>query len=144
MARVNIKERDLSIRFTNSDTGYILNGLRRQVKIAKNLRSSGTESRVHANDFLLYHDELDTRDSQWQKLTYLALSKTRLVYDVDVSYHLYVRFLICGALERRGPETVPRTLTRSIILDTVDMSRLVRQYTEDCESVLPNVPKLIA
>ena len=49
------------------------------------MRSSGTESRVHANDLLLYHDVLDTRDSQWQKLTYLAPSKTRHVSDVDVS-----------------------------------------------------------
>ena len=58
----------------------------------KNLRSSGTESRVHANEELLFHDVLDTRDSQWQKLTYLALSKTRRVSDVDVAYHPYVRF----------------------------------------------------
>ena len=53
----------------------------------KSLRSSGTESRVHENDLLLYHDVLDvldTRDSQWQKLTYLAPSKTRQVSDVDV------------------------------------------------------------
>ena len=53
----------------------------------KSLRSSGTESRVHKNDLLLYHDildVLDTRDSQWQKLTYLAPSKTRQVSDVDV------------------------------------------------------------
>ena len=35
----------------------------------KSLRSSGTESRVHVNDLLLCHDLLDTRDSQWQKLT---------------------------------------------------------------------------
>ena len=61
-------------------------------KNSKNMRSSGTESRVHANDLLLYHDVLDTRDSQWQKLTYLAPSKTRHVSDVDVSYHPYVRF----------------------------------------------------
>ena len=61
----------------------------------KSLRSSGTESRVHENDLLLYRDTLDvldTRDSQWQKLTYLAPSKTRQVSDVDVSYHPYVRF----------------------------------------------------
>ena len=32
-------------------------------------------------------------------------------------------------------------LTRSITLDIVDMSTLGRQYTEVCESVLPNVPK---
>ena len=53
----------------------------------KSLRSSGPESRVHKNDLLLYHDILDvfdTRDSQWQKLTYLAPSKTRQVSDVDV------------------------------------------------------------
>ena len=48
-------------------------------------RSSGTEPCVHANDLLLYHDVLDTQDSQWQKLTYLAYSKTRPVSDVDVS-----------------------------------------------------------
>ena len=51
------------------------------------LKSSGTESCVHENDLLLYHDVLDvldTRDSQWQKLTYLAYSKTRQVSDVDV------------------------------------------------------------
>ena len=50
--------------------------------------------------------------------------------------------LICGALERRRPETVPGTLTRSITLDIVGMSTLGRQYTEVCESVLPNVPKI--
>ena len=61
-------------------------------RISKNLKSSGTESRVHANHLLLYHDVLDTRDSQWQKLTYIGLSKTRHVSDVDVSYHPYVRF----------------------------------------------------
>ena len=44
------------------------------------------------NGLLFYHDVLDTRDSQWQKLTYLAPSKTRHVSDVDVSYHPYVRF----------------------------------------------------
>ena len=58
----------------------------------KHLRSSGTDSRVHANDLLLCHDVLETRDLQWQKLTYLALTKTRHVSDVDVSYHPYVRF----------------------------------------------------
>ena len=61
----------------------------------KSLRSSGTESRVHENDLLLYNDildELDTRDSQWQKLTYHAPSKTRQVSDADVYYHSYVRF----------------------------------------------------
>ena len=63
---------------------------------------------------------------------------------MTLTYHIIYTYasLICGALERRGPETVPRTLTRSITLDIVDMSRLVRQYTEDCESVLPNVPKI--
>ena len=53
----------------------------------KSLRSSGTESRVHENDLLLCHDVLnvlDTRDSQLQKLTYLAPSKTHQVSDVDV------------------------------------------------------------
>ena len=50
--------------------------------------------------------------------------------------------LICGALERRRPETVPGTLTRSISLDIVGMSTLGRQYTKVCESVLPNVPKI--
>ena len=58
----------------------------------KSLRSSGTESRVHEN---LNHDildVLDTRDSQWQKLTYLAPSKIRQASDVDVKYHPYVRF----------------------------------------------------
>ena len=57
-----------------------------------NLRSSGTESRVHASDLLLYHDVLDTRDSQWQKLMYLVPSKTRYVSDIDVSNNPYVRF----------------------------------------------------
>ena len=92
MARVNIKESDFIIKITNFDTGYILNALLRQVRISKNLRSSGTESCVHANDMLLYHDVLDTPDSQWQKLTYLAPSKTRHVSDVDVSSYSYVRF----------------------------------------------------
>ena len=41
--------------------------------------------------------------------------------------------LICGALERRWPETVPGTLTRSITLDIVDMSTMGREYTEVCE-----------
>ena len=50
----------------------------------KSLRSSGTESRVYENDLLLYHDVLDTRDSQRQKMTYLGPSKTRQVSDVDV------------------------------------------------------------
>ena len=87
MARINIKERDFSIKITNFDTGYILNSLLRQVRISKNLRSSGTELCLHANDLLLYHDVLDTLDSQWQRLTYLAPSKTSHVSDVDVSYH---------------------------------------------------------
>ena len=56
------------------------------------LRSSGTESRVHTNDLLRCHDVLDTRDSQWQKLTYIAPSKTRHVSDADVSYRPYVCF----------------------------------------------------
>ena len=53
----------------------------------KSLRSSGTESRVNENDLLLCYEVLDvpdTRDSKWQKLTYLAPSKTRQVSDVDV------------------------------------------------------------
>ena len=50
--------------------------------------------------------------------------------------------LICGALERRRPETVPGTLTRSTTLDIVDMSTMGRQYTEVFERVLPNVPKI--
>ena len=53
----------------------------------KSLRSSGTESRVHEHNLLLYHDildVLDTRDSQWQKLTYLMPSKTRQVSDAEV------------------------------------------------------------
>ena len=58
----------------------------------KNLGSSGTASGLHANDLLLCHDVLDTWDSQWQKLSYLAPSKTCHVSDVDVSYHPYVRF----------------------------------------------------
>ena len=58
----------------------------------KSLRSSGTESRVHPNDVLLCHDVLDTRDSQRQKVAYIAPSKTRHVSDVDVSYHPNVRF----------------------------------------------------
>ena len=99
------------------------------MRISKNLKSSGTESRVHANDLFLYHDVLDTRDSQWQKLTYLAPSKTRHVSD---------------ALKRRRPETVPGTSTRSITLEIVDMSTFGLQYTEFCESVLPNAQKLIA
>ena len=40
------------------------------------------------------------------------------------------------------PETVPGTLTCSITLDIVDMSTMGRQYTEVCESVLLNVPKI--
>ena len=92
MARVNIKERDFIIKIKNFDTGHILNGLLRQERISKNLRSSGTESRVHANDLLLYHGVLDTRDSQWQTLTYRVPSRTRHVSNVDVSYHPYVRF----------------------------------------------------
>ena len=54
----------------------------------KNLRS-GIE---HANDLLLCHNVLDTQDLQWQKLTYLAPSKTCHVSDVSVSYHPYIRF----------------------------------------------------
>ena len=53
----------------------------------KSLGSSGTESRVHENDCYFVTtqlDLLDTRDSQWQQLTYLASSKTRQVSDVDV------------------------------------------------------------
>ena len=96
-----------------------------------------------ANDLLLYHDVLDTRDSQWQTLTYIAPLKTRHVSDVDESYISFIRtLLICDALERRRPKTVPGTLTRSITLDIVDMSTMGRQYTEVCESVLPNVPKI--
>ena len=55
----------------------------------KSLRSPGIEYRVHEKDLLYYHDildVLDTRDSQWQKLTFmhLAPSKTRQVSDIDV------------------------------------------------------------
>ena len=53
----------------------------------KSLRSSGTECRVHENDLILCYDVLDvldTRDSKWQKMTYLSPSKTRQVSDVDV------------------------------------------------------------
>ena len=50
--------------------------------------------------------------------------------------------LVCGALDYKRPETVPGTLTRSITLDIVDMSSMGRQYTEVCESVLPNSPKI--
>ena len=50
--------------------------------------------------------------------------------------------LICGALECRRPGTVPGTLTGSITLEIVDMSKMGRQYTKVCESVLPNVPKI--
>ena len=102
MTGVNIKERDFIIKITNFDTVYILNGLWRQVKISKNLGSSGTESCVHANDLLLYNDVLDTRDSQLQKLTYLAPSKTHHVSDVDVSYHSYVRFSYVSHLNVDG------------------------------------------
>ena len=87
-----MKERDFTIKITNFDTGYILNGLWRQVRISKNLRSSGTESCVHTSDLLLYHDVLDTQDSQWQRLMYPAPLKIRHVSDVDISYHSYVRF----------------------------------------------------
>ena len=53
----------------------------------KGLRSTGTDSRVHENDLILCHDVCDVlgiRDSQWQKLTYLAPFKTCQVSDVDV------------------------------------------------------------
>ena len=53
----------------------------------KRLRSSCTEYRIHENDLLLCHDVLDIldiRDSQWQKVTYIAPSKPRQVSDVDV------------------------------------------------------------
>ena len=50
--------------------------------------------------------------------------------------------LICGALERRWPETVPGMLTRSITLDIVDMSTMGRQYTKVCKNELPNVPTI--
>ena len=53
----------------------------------KSLRSSGTEYRVHENDFLLNQDVLDVLDTRvfkWQNLTYLAPSNTRQVSDVDV------------------------------------------------------------
>ena len=43
---------------------------------------------------------------------------------------------------RTRPETVPGMLTHSITLDIVDMSTMGRQYTEVCESVLPNVPNI--
>ena len=76
-----MKERNCIIRITNFDAGYIF---KRLLTPDKSLRSSGTESRVHENDLLLYHDVLDNRDSQWQKLTYLAPSKTRQVSAVDV------------------------------------------------------------
>ena len=59
-----------------------------------------------------------------------------------LTYHIIHTFLICGALERRRSETVPGTLTCSITLDIVDMSTKWCQYTEVCESVLPNVPKI--
>ena len=58
----------------------------------KSLRLSGTKSRVHANDMLLCHDVMDTRDSHWQKWTYLVPSKTCHVSELDISYHPYVRF----------------------------------------------------
>ena len=67
---------------------------------------------------------------------------------MTLTYHIisFIRtLLIRGALERRRPETVlerPGTLTRSITIDIVDMSTMGRQYTEVCESVLLNVPKI--
>ena len=56
--------------------------VKRLMTSGKSLMSSGTESRVHANALLLCHDVLDNRDSQWQKLAYLAPSKN--VNNVDV------------------------------------------------------------
>ena len=96
----------------------------------RNLRSSGTESRVHENDLLLYHNILDNQESQWQRLTYLSPSKTRHVSDVDVSYHPHVCLSSCETLDFRRPETVPGTLRRSTTFEIVDMGTLWRQYTE--------------
>ena len=73
-----MKERNFIIKITNFDTGNILNDLS-----GKSLRSSGSESPIHENDSLLCYDILDTRDSHWQRLAYIALS---------ISYHHYVRF----------------------------------------------------
>ena len=63
-----MKERNFIIKITNFETGYIMTS-------GESLRSSGTESRVQANDLLVCKDVLDTRDSQLQKLTYLRPQK---------------------------------------------------------------------
>ena len=60
-----------------------------------------------------------------------------------LTYNLILRTLLtCGALERRQPETVHGALTRSSSIDIIDMCTLLCQYTEVCESELPNVPKI--
>ena len=75
-------ERNFMIKITNFDTAYISKKI---MTSGKNQRLSGTESRVHVN-------ELYTRDSQWQKLTYLVPPKTCHVIDIDVSCHPHIRF----------------------------------------------------
>ena len=57
----------------------------------KSLRSSGTESRVLANDLLLCHDVLDPWDHNGEVDVPRAF-QTRHVRDVGVPYHPYVRF----------------------------------------------------
>ena len=66
-----MKERNYIIKITKFDMLHF----KPLIMSDKSLGSSGTESRVLLCRNVL--DLLDTRDSQWQKLTYLASSKTR-------------------------------------------------------------------
>ena len=65
-----MKERNFRIKITNFDRLHF----KRLMTSGKGIRSPGNESRVHANYLLLCQDILDTRDSQWQKLTYIVPS----------------------------------------------------------------------
>ena len=93
----------------------------------KSLGSSGTESRVHEKDCYFVTTYLTLGTHNGKKLTYLASSKTRQV-KVMLTYNIIQlrTLLICGALERRRPETVHGALTRSSSssIDLIDTSTL--------------------
>ena len=79
----------------------------------KSLRSSGTESRVLANDLLLCHDVLDPWDHNGEsgRTSRLPNPSRKRRWRIIPS----LRTLLAGsALERRRPETVPGTLTCSL------------------------------
>ena len=78
-----MKERNFIIKITKFDAGYMLNRLSRQIRVWGRLVLNPAYMKIivtlSRRIGLIGHS-----GSQWQKLTYLASSKTRQVSDVDV------------------------------------------------------------